>query len=628
MAWKSLLLAALFVNAISAEADPQFFPLPGARTALVNQGCPNTQPLPRSACAGRTSTCWSPGVRDTDCPGHGLCCFDGCVNTCGAAPAPILAPAPVPVIQVVQPVRKTPVPLSPVHILVKRTTRQPKNPCVPSPCGPGTICTVNNVGNAICNCEPGLIPKPDTITGCGPECTTDYECQSGQVCSNQRCIDEPDPCNPSPCGPGTICSAPKTGSRFANPICRCEPGLIPKPDTITGCGPECVIDPDCSSGYVCQNQRCIEKPDPCDPSPCGPGARCMTNGGGNAICRCEPGLVPKPDTITGCGPECIVDPDCPGDYVCERQKCIERPDPCDPSPCGPGTICTVGPSGNPICRCEPGLIPKPDTITGCGPECVVDPDCQGRDYICQNQKCVLKPDPCDPSPCGPGTMCMANKLGNPICRCLEGLIPKPDTITGCGPECQRDPDCSTGFICQNQKCVEAPDPCDPNPCGPGAICTPQGISGFTCKCPSGSFGDPKVSCTQGECQRDEECSDQEACENYYCINPCKEQTCQKDLFCKVIRHVPVCGRQFVPVPQEPRETFVIGESYKPGTEQITSRGTQNNNFVIGSRHTGSYSDVVSGRGSTSGSPRSGSSIIGATYRRRRHLSQNFPFFLY
>ena len=68
------------------------------------------------------------------------------------------------------------------------------------------------------------------------------------------------------------------------------------------------------------------------------------------ISRCEPGLVPKPDTITGCGPECVIDPDCPGDYVCEQQKCSPRPDPCDPSPCGPGAICTVGPSGNPICR--------------------------------------------------------------------------------------------------------------------------------------------------------------------------------------------------------------------------------------------------------------------------------------
>ena len=36
--------------------------------------------------AGQASTCWSPGQRDTDCPQNGLCCFDGCANTCGDAP--------------------------------------------------------------------------------------------------------------------------------------------------------------------------------------------------------------------------------------------------------------------------------------------------------------------------------------------------------------------------------------------------------------------------------------------------------------------------------------------------------------------------------------------------------------
>ena len=57
------------------------------------------------------------------------------------------------------------------------------------------------------------------------------------------------------------------------------------------------------------------------------------------------------------------------------------------------------------------------------------------DNIDLHFRCIEKPDPCNPSPCGPGTMCMANKFGNPICRCLGKLVPKPDTITGCGPEC-------------------------------------------------------------------------------------------------------------------------------------------------------------------------------------------------
>ena len=75
-------------------------------TAVVNQGCPNTAPLPRASCIGRVSTCWSPGVRDTDCPGHGLCCFDGCINICfpgNPAPAPLPAPV-VPVVRVPPPV--------------------------------------------------------------------------------------------------------------------------------------------------------------------------------------------------------------------------------------------------------------------------------------------------------------------------------------------------------------------------------------------------------------------------------------------------------------------------------------------------------------------------------------------
>ena len=61
---------------------------------------------------------------------------------------------------------------------------------------------------------------------------------------------------------------------------------------------------------------------------------------------------------------------------------------------------------------------------------------------------------------------------------------------------QVDPDCQTGFVCKSHKCVEAPDPCIPNPCGTNAICTRQGIEGYTCSCPSGFLGDPKVNCIQ------------------------------------------------------------------------------------------------------------------------------------
>jgi hypothetical protein len=89
----TLIVCLAFAGCISAEAEAeaQFFAFSGAR---VNQGCPISQPLPRSHCKGRLSVCWSPGVRDTDCPGHGLCCFDGCVNSCG--PQQIIPVAPPP----------------------------------------------------------------------------------------------------------------------------------------------------------------------------------------------------------------------------------------------------------------------------------------------------------------------------------------------------------------------------------------------------------------------------------------------------------------------------------------------------------------------------------------------------
>merc|ERR1712106_1263659 len=47
-------------------------------------------------CQGAVSNCWSPGQRDADCPNYGLCCFDGCADTCVGEPevqAAALAPA-------------------------------------------------------------------------------------------------------------------------------------------------------------------------------------------------------------------------------------------------------------------------------------------------------------------------------------------------------------------------------------------------------------------------------------------------------------------------------------------------------------------------------------------------------
>ena len=265
---------------------------PPRQPAHVGGSCPASSPLPLTSCLGRFSTCWSVGVSDLDCPNWGLCCFDGCANTCvGSNPPP-------------SPPTESPIP----------RYEPPRNPCDPNPCGPGSMC-IPQEGEPECKCPPGLVPNPTPQQGCiVPNPCDPNPCGPGSMCIPQegkptcKCpeglVPDPtpeikcsvrDPCNPSPCGPGTTC----TPNRDGNPICTCLPGLIPKPDTITGCGPECVVDPDCKYGFICSESRCVEKPDPCNPSPCGPGTTCTPNRDGNPICTCIPGLIPKPDTITG-----------------------------------------------------------------------------------------------------------------------------------------------------------------------------------------------------------------------------------------------------------------------------------------------------------------------------------------
>ena len=39
------------------------------------------------------NACWSVGVADVDCPGQGLCCFDGCANVCAGQVRAVVRPA-------------------------------------------------------------------------------------------------------------------------------------------------------------------------------------------------------------------------------------------------------------------------------------------------------------------------------------------------------------------------------------------------------------------------------------------------------------------------------------------------------------------------------------------------------
>ena len=283
-------------------------------------------------------------------------------------------------------------------------------------------------------------------------------------------------------------------------------------------------------------------------------------------------------------------------------RCVPRPDPCDPSPCGPNTECNENRQGNPVCTCLPGYSPQPDTITGCA----------------RIEARTPPPDPCFPSPCGPNTECSVNFQGNPVCQCITGYIPAPDTITGCR---------------------EKPDPCNPNPCGPNAECIPAGDTA-QCKCPPGYQGDPFVSCRKGECEYDRECPVSLACFDYNCRDPCIG-TCGQNADCQVNNHRPICscregfrgdplsfcerkivigGRQTARQP--PVDNFVvIGQEYSDfrEAEQVQSRA------VVGSRY-GETSSFSGGR-TAPAAPARGFTVVGAQRRRRAAALEKFLSFV-
>lgn len=215
------------------------------------------------------------------------------------------------------------------------------------------------------------------------------------------------------------------------------------------------------------------------------------------VCECVPGYYGNPNT--GCKPECTINTDCSRDRACSNNKCV---DPC-PGICGYQAICHTN-NHSPICSCPDKMI--------------------GNPY--QECKPMRDQDPCNPSPCAENGIC---QVRNNVPVCVY-------------PECIINSDCSTDRACYNQKCH---DPCI-NACGLNAICSVINHRA-KCSCPDNYEGSPYIQCTfrdtpilvRPECEYDSECSNDKACINQKCQDPCIG-VCGQNAECRVQQHRPFC----------------------------------------------------------------------------------------
>lgn len=224
------------------------------------------------------------------------------------------------------------------------------------------------------------------------------------------------------------------------------------------------------------NTHFLEEPikfDLCDPSPCGPNARCN-----NGTCSCLPEY--QGDPYRECRPECILNNDCPRDKHCVRNKCVE---PC-PGSCAINAKCEVF-NHISMCSCPLGFT---------GNAFILCSEIKGIYKIFFSSPFIsnlniLAPvviNPCSPNPCGPNSQCRTNN-GQAVCSCLDGYMSSPPT---CRPECISSSECSLDQACLNQKCI---NPC-PGTCGLRANCQVVNHNPI-CSCPNSYTGDPFVRCT-------------------------------------------------------------------------------------------------------------------------------------
>lgn len=242
--------------------------------------------------------------------------------------------------------------------------------------------------------------------------------------------------------------------------------------------------------------------------PCGQNTKCEVISG-VPTCSCLKGYVGSP--LSGCRHECESDYDCGSQEFCKDFKCHQS---C--TQCGIGAQCVRVSNHRAICECPKNYYGNP--TVECRAECYGDRDCPSGRPACFYGVCK---NPCDGA-CGVNADCNLRGL-TPICSCPRDMTGDP--FVSCRP-------------------FTPEDLCSPNnPCGTNAKCTPghdnTGRERPVCTCLPGYTGNPLSHCVRGECQSDGECSDNRACINYSCVDPCIGQ-CGSNAICEARRHLAVC----------------------------------------------------------------------------------------
>lgn len=296
-------------------------------------------------------------------------------------------------------------------------------------------------------------------------------CNSGEVCANGACV--VDACDQITCQSGQRCSAG-----------------------------QCVPDP-CASGTCAFQRKCVQgtcRPDPCVRVKC-PGNKMVCDISrlqGTPQC-----VLPTP---------CRVDSQCSGDLICEAGIC--SPPVCyhPNQPCSSGEVCLRG-------RCQANPC--------AGKTC-------GAGQFCRDGRCI---DVCAGVSCPAGQTCLDGRCQSDSCSaatcnsgetCIKGLCEKNLCVTS--------QSCKYNRICVDNTCLQ--DPCLFMQC---PVSTQRCVNGQCQDPPACQLDDEcpntqlcvKGRCIPSQCDPTKPCNSGTLCEDGRCRNnPCQQQTCAGNTFCR------------------------------------------------------------------------------------------------